>query len=117
MDTADRHKRLFLVRAAPGSPKAAAALAAVSSALTEKPSGVTVFFHGPGVYHSASELGAEWASLVDSGHLRLEVCSAAWRRRCAAQLPSPFEPSSLVQFWRQALVSESVTCFGGADEG
>lgn len=114
MERTDRNKRLFLVRVAPDSRRATEAVAAVRSALDRQGGEITVFFHGAGVRHALDRNAGDWTALGD--RVRLEVCGAAWTRRCDGDLAAPFKRSSLVQFWRLAGAAGEVTCFGVDDD-
>lgn len=106
---------LMLVRARPGSARAAAALGRLEELVRDDSPSILVFFHGPAVALASGEKADRWAEAAGFADARLWVCGAAWRRRFRTEPGSAFEISSLARFWSQALISEQIECYG--DEG
>lgn len=115
METEPIDNFLLLVRAPGSGDRGGRIVAGARKTLSECRGDVRVFFHGPGIDHATNPIRKEWLELVRSGRVRLQVCSAAWRRREEGEVPEGFEASSLVQFWNRALAGDRIKCFGVGD--
>jgi len=103
---------LMLVRAGPGSARAAAALARIEALAGDDCPAALVFFHGPAVALAWGEEADRWAMAASAAKARLWVCSSAWQRRFRTEPGPAFEVSSLARFWTEALVCGRIECFG-----
>jgi hypothetical protein len=103
---------LMLVRAAPGSARAAAALARIEALVGDDCPAALVFFHGPAVALASGEEAERWSMAARAAKARLWVCASAWQRRFQTEPGPAFEVSSLVRFWSEALACGRIECFG-----